>query len=201
MISASTGRRPGEIPGDPPAAVGAGLTRLRRRIRESAATALPDHAGPHAIPGRCDHHRHNARIGDPALLVGLHAWRLRYRTLLLLATALMTATGLGFAVFNLILAAVPHRGGRYVEPVEAMSAFSAAGAGDPGAPRAGPATHGRLRPPASSAADRRGWGAVCRLHRSSSRCDRRRSGCGNATMFRLWAWVRSLRPHLSQDAA
>jgi MFS family permease len=34
------------------------------------------------------------------LLVGLHAYRLRYRTLLLMATALMTATGLGFAVVS-----------------------------------------------------------------------------------------------------
>ena len=38
--------------------------------------------------------------GILTLLVGLHAWRLRFRTLLLLATALMTATGLGFAVFT-----------------------------------------------------------------------------------------------------
>jgi MFS family permease len=34
------------------------------------------------------------------LLVGLHAWRLRFRTLLLMAAALMAATGLGFAVFT-----------------------------------------------------------------------------------------------------
>ena len=34
------------------------------------------------------------------LLVGMHAWRLRFRTLLLLASALMAATGLGFAVFT-----------------------------------------------------------------------------------------------------
>ena len=33
------------------------------------------------------------------LLVGFHAWRLRFRTLLLFATALMTATGIGFAMF------------------------------------------------------------------------------------------------------
>ncbi len=38
--------------------------------------------------------------GILTLLVGLHAWRLRFRTLLLLATALMTATGVGFAVFT-----------------------------------------------------------------------------------------------------
>jgi MFS family permease len=38
--------------------------------------------------------------GILTLLVGLHAWRLRYRTLLLLATALMAATGVGFAVFT-----------------------------------------------------------------------------------------------------
>ena len=38
--------------------------------------------------------------GILTLLVGLHAWRLRFRTLLLLAAALMTATGLGFAVFT-----------------------------------------------------------------------------------------------------
>lgn len=35
--------------------------------------------------------------GALTLLVGLHAYRFRYRTLLLAATALMTATGLGFA--------------------------------------------------------------------------------------------------------
>src|SRR5439155_19991938 len=34
------------------------------------------------------------------LLVGLHAYRVRYRTLLLWATALMTATGLGFAAVS-----------------------------------------------------------------------------------------------------
>src|SRR5438874_93777 len=34
------------------------------------------------------------------LLVGLHAYRIRYRTLLLWATALMTATGLGFAAIS-----------------------------------------------------------------------------------------------------
>ena len=34
------------------------------------------------------------------LLVGMHAWRLRFRTLLLLASALMAATGLGFATFT-----------------------------------------------------------------------------------------------------
>jgi hypothetical protein len=34
------------------------------------------------------------------LLVGLHAYRLRYRTLLLMATGLMTATGFGFAVVS-----------------------------------------------------------------------------------------------------
>jgi MFS family permease len=38
--------------------------------------------------------------GILTLLVGLHAWRLRFRTLLLLATALMTVTGVGFAVFT-----------------------------------------------------------------------------------------------------
>lgn len=38
--------------------------------------------------------------GALTLLVGLHAWRFRYRTLLLAATALMTATGLGFAAFT-----------------------------------------------------------------------------------------------------
>ena len=38
--------------------------------------------------------------GILALLVGLHAWRLRFRTLLLLATALMAGTGVGFAVFT-----------------------------------------------------------------------------------------------------
>ena len=38
--------------------------------------------------------------GILTLLVGLHAWRLRFRTLLLLATALMAATGVGFAVFT-----------------------------------------------------------------------------------------------------
>jgi len=35
--------------------------------------------------------------GALTLLVGMHAWRLRYRTLLLAATALMAATGVGFA--------------------------------------------------------------------------------------------------------
>ena len=35
--------------------------------------------------------------GILTLLVGLHAWRFRYRTLLLLAAGLMAATGLGFA--------------------------------------------------------------------------------------------------------
>src|SRR6266481_4766438 len=35
--------------------------------------------------------------GILTLLVGLHAYRFRYRTLLLMATALMIATGLGFA--------------------------------------------------------------------------------------------------------
>jgi len=34
------------------------------------------------------------------LLVGLHAWRIRFRTLLLMAAALMAATGVGFAVFT-----------------------------------------------------------------------------------------------------
>ena len=34
------------------------------------------------------------------LLVGMHAWRLRFRTLLLLASTLMAATGLGFATFT-----------------------------------------------------------------------------------------------------
>ena len=34
------------------------------------------------------------------LLVGLHAYRLRYRTLLLMASGLMTATGFGFAAFS-----------------------------------------------------------------------------------------------------
>jgi len=34
------------------------------------------------------------------LLVGMHAWRLRFRTLLLLASALMAATGLVFAIFT-----------------------------------------------------------------------------------------------------
>jgi len=38
--------------------------------------------------------------GCLALIVGLHAWRFRYRTLLLLACALMAATGLGFAAFR-----------------------------------------------------------------------------------------------------
>ena len=38
--------------------------------------------------------------GVLTLLVGLHAWRLRFRTLLLLATALMAATGVGFAAFT-----------------------------------------------------------------------------------------------------
>jgi MFS family permease len=38
--------------------------------------------------------------GILALLVGLHAYRFRYRTLLLMATALMTATGLGFAAVS-----------------------------------------------------------------------------------------------------
>jgi MFS family permease len=38
--------------------------------------------------------------GVLSLLVGLHAYRFRYRTLLLMATALMTATGLGFAVVS-----------------------------------------------------------------------------------------------------
>lgn len=35
--------------------------------------------------------------GVLTLLVGLHAWRFRYRTLLLLAAALMAGTGVGFA--------------------------------------------------------------------------------------------------------
>jgi MFS family permease len=38
--------------------------------------------------------------GVLTLLVGLHAYRFRYRTLLLTATALMMATGLGFAVVS-----------------------------------------------------------------------------------------------------
>src|SRR6266481_9106995 len=38
--------------------------------------------------------------GILTLLVGLHAYRLRFRTLLLMATALMAATGAGFAVFT-----------------------------------------------------------------------------------------------------
>jgi MFS family permease len=38
--------------------------------------------------------------GILTLLVGLHAYRFRYRTLLLTATALMMATGLGFAVVS-----------------------------------------------------------------------------------------------------
>jgi MFS family permease len=38
--------------------------------------------------------------GILTLLVGLHAWRLRFRTLLLTATALMAATGVGFATFT-----------------------------------------------------------------------------------------------------
>jgi len=38
--------------------------------------------------------------GILTLLVGLHAWRLRFRTLLLFATALMMATGVGFATFT-----------------------------------------------------------------------------------------------------
>ncbi len=38
--------------------------------------------------------------GVLTLLVGVHAYRFRYRTLLLMATALMTATGLGFAAFT-----------------------------------------------------------------------------------------------------
>ena len=38
--------------------------------------------------------------GILTLLVGLHAYRFRYRTLLLMATALMMATGLGFAVVS-----------------------------------------------------------------------------------------------------
>ncbi len=38
--------------------------------------------------------------GLMSLLVGLHAYRFRYRTLLLLATGLMTATGLGFAAVS-----------------------------------------------------------------------------------------------------
>ena len=40
------------------------------------------------------------------LLVGLHAYRVRYRTLLLWATGLMTATGLGFAALGLAAAIV-----------------------------------------------------------------------------------------------
>jgi len=38
--------------------------------------------------------------GVLTLLVGMHAWRLRFRTLLLLASTLMAATGLGFASFT-----------------------------------------------------------------------------------------------------
>jgi len=38
--------------------------------------------------------------GILTLLVGLHAWRLRFRTMLLFATALMMATGVGFAMFT-----------------------------------------------------------------------------------------------------
>jgi MFS family permease len=38
--------------------------------------------------------------GVLTLLVGMHAYRLRYRTLLLMATGLMTATGFGFAVVS-----------------------------------------------------------------------------------------------------
>jgi MFS family permease len=41
-----------------------------------------------------------AGSGLLTLLVGLHAHRLRYRTLLLMATGLMTATGFGFAVVS-----------------------------------------------------------------------------------------------------
>ena len=38
--------------------------------------------------------------GALTLLVGLHAYRIRFRTLLLMASLLMAATGLGFAVFT-----------------------------------------------------------------------------------------------------
>ena len=38
--------------------------------------------------------------GVLTLLVGLHAYRFRYRTMLIAATVLMTATGLGFATFT-----------------------------------------------------------------------------------------------------
>lgn len=38
--------------------------------------------------------------GVLTLLVGLHAWRFRYRSLLLAATLLMAATGMGFAVLR-----------------------------------------------------------------------------------------------------
>ena len=38
--------------------------------------------------------------GVLTLLVGLHAYRFRYRTMLIAATVLMTATGLGFAAFT-----------------------------------------------------------------------------------------------------
>jgi MFS family permease len=41
-----------------------------------------------------------AGSGLLTLLVGLHAYRLRYRTLLLMATGLMTATGFGFAMVS-----------------------------------------------------------------------------------------------------
>jgi MFS family permease len=49
--------------------------------------------------------------GALTLLVGLHAWRFQYRSLLLLAAALMVATGVGFAVIDdfwplLVVAAV-----------------------------------------------------------------------------------------------
>ncbi|HKW81526.1 MAG TPA: MFS transporter [Casimicrobiaceae bacterium] len=38
--------------------------------------------------------------GALTMLVGLHAWRFRYRSMLLAATGLMIATGLGFAAFS-----------------------------------------------------------------------------------------------------
>ena len=56
--------------------------------------------------------------GALTLAVGLRAHRFAYRTLLLAATALMAATGLGFALRDRVLAAARHRRRRNAQSVE-----------------------------------------------------------------------------------
>ncbi len=78
--------------------VAKGAARLRRRLRQPAAAAVPAGA---RLRRRCT----VGIIASATLLgsgvltlaVGLHAHRYHYRTLLLAAAALMAATGLGFA--------------------------------------------------------------------------------------------------------